>query len=192
MYSINCKNPACGKPLVVKDLFSGKLKEVQGWSLGRDPGEYNARLSDGMVASDGFIAETHQVQACECGLMNPAEVWPKWKSLGGEMGVLEALRLPMRRDCTKRHPEQGDDEVFVSNTTVRDFQEWGWKTGRLGVQAYTLDGDLIGGFVDNIEEEAFRPGFVKSAEVLEFGLEINERTGTLVKVDAVTLDLRAS
>ena len=56
------------------------------------------------------------------------------------------------------HPEKRDDEIFLCNCYI-GVDKIGWKTKRLGKQAYTLDGYRIAAI------NRMHPVFVQKAEI---------------------------
>ena len=55
------------------------------------------------------------------------------------------------------HPEAMDHEVCVMSCVESDFENVGWKTKRMGVDAYSLYGTPLGG--------GLRPVFVHKEEL---------------------------
>jgi len=41
------------------------------------------------------------------------------------------------------HPELREGEMFLTNCTIPDYVRIGWKTKRIGRQAYTIDGEKL-------------------------------------------------
>ncbi len=72
--------------------------------------------------------------------------------------VLAAASVPLReqvealleqtyllaRAVGKSHPEQGDDETFITNTTIEGYSRIGWKSKRLGTVAFGPTGKVVG------------------------------------------------
>jgi len=58
------------------------------------------------------------------------------------------------------HPEIQEGEVFLSNTSIVDFDRIGWKTKRMGFYGYTREGDRIS------SNEKIYPVFVQKSELL--------------------------
>ena len=75
-----------------------------------------------------------------------------------------------------RHPEQGDDEVFVGNLDDEGFRETCFKTKRRGKQAYYTDGRPIPESV--ISWEVLYPTFVKLSEFEEHQRRVDKQFGT--------------
>lgn len=61
-----------------------------------------------------------------------------------------------------KHPEQYDDEVLVSNSSLSDISRIGWESKRIGVIAYDVYGNPIEGSV---------PVFISKHEIKENGLD---------------------
>jgi len=57
----------------------------------------------------------------------------------------------------KSHPEQGDDEIFMGNTTDQWFGKMGWLTKRLGKHGLTA--------LDQPTGSDWKPCFIKRSEV---------------------------
>lgn len=55
------------------------------------------------------------------------------------------------------HPEQMEDEIFVSNILPEWFKETIWKTKRLGIVAYGGKGEVL-------QNTELKPLFVKKEE----------------------------
>lgn len=70
-----------------------------------------------------------------------------------------------------RHPEQGSDEAYLGNFYETNLHICGWRTKRLGVQAYDSSGLPLS------QPKHFYPLFVKHAEILAQpnGLELKAR-----------------
>lgn len=62
-----------------------------------------------------------------------------------------------------RHPEAGDDEVWIGNMFRSDVSLVGWATKRAGVTAYHSDGKPIP------KGQGFAPVFVKRRELDDAG-----------------------
>jgi hypothetical protein len=63
--------------------------------------------------------------------------------------------MDKKRDYDEPHPELRAGEIFLTNSTLRDYVRMAWLTKRSGIQAYSTDGKKISGFM---------PVFVKRAE----------------------------
>lgn len=61
-------------------------------------------------------------------------------------------------DAQKRHPEEGTDEVFLTNTTLANYRKIGYRTKRTGDVAYDVEGGVIRGMF---------PVFVSRSEYAE-------------------------
>lgn len=61
-----------------------------------------------------------------------------------------------------KHPECGDDEVFVGNADDNTIRTMGWKTKRRGKIAYKKNGERI-----TIEWRGAFPVFVQKSEIAE-------------------------
>ncbi len=61
--------------------------------------------------------------------------WKRWKE-SGAVGILQFNQ--------NKHPEILPDEVFISNTDIRDFYSIGWKTKRRGSIAIDWLGQPLG------------------------------------------------
>ncbi len=159
MYSHSCK--ACSAPLMLR-LLSGEARPLLQWSVPDGGGEERATLLGGDVFRASSMVKG-ELLPCACGEKNPAELWPIWKLTSAGLEV-KPLHLPMRIGVGQRHPEQEDDEVFLSNTLEVDARSFGWRTKRLGIQSYRANGDRTPGM---------RPLFMKTSEAHEAGLHID-------------------
>jgi len=61
-------------------------------------------------------------------------------------------------DYENEHPECLPDETFLGNANAGSFASCGWKTKRLGIVAYDIDGNVLP------ESIPVRPLFAKTAE----------------------------
>jgi hypothetical protein len=66
-----------------------------------------------------------------------------------------------------RHPEAHDCEIWLGNLYAVDFNLVGWKTKRLGKEAFNSDGTPLRG-------GNMRPVLVQRAEIEAAGVEIPE------------------
>jgi len=64
----------------------------------------------------------------------------------------------MKGNYNETHPELKEGEMFLSNNSFEEYTHIGWKTKRLGIQAYTIDGE---------ELTVLRPVFVRNEEYEE-------------------------
>lgn len=67
----------------------------------------------------------------------------------------------------RRHPEKREGEIYLTNTDPGDYEKIGWRTKRLGLIAYSLDGHAI---------DSLRPVFVSRAELTKAGFTITENS----------------
>lgn len=58
------------------------------------------------------------------------------------------------------HPERKEDEIFLGNFTLRQFLKVGYKTKRIGITPYDLNGKII--------MEAILPVFCKKEEYIKY------------------------
>lgn len=80
--------------------------------------------------------------------------------------VKSIIRLTLGvKDFNYNHPEEGENEVFVTNAWEDDYYHIGWSTKRKGKQAYDIYGNpLKSGF----------PVFVKKSELEAAGFDITK------------------
>jgi hypothetical protein len=75
------------------------------------------------------------------------------------------MKLRLREKPKKFHPEQEDNEVFISFENKETFKQIKWKTKRLGKQGYELipmyKGELI-------PIKGLFPCFIKEQEMIEY------------------------
>ena len=45
----------------------------------------------------------------------------------------------------QKHPEIKQGEIFLTNSTLEDYNNIGWKTKRRGIVAYDINGNVIKG-----------------------------------------------
>ena len=87
-----------------------------------------------------------------------------------EQRLYDAMRekfgIPERKARIEgRHPEQADDEVFLGNYYRDEVAHCGWRTKRVGVFAYRVDGTPC-------DHPNFVPVFMKASEAEAVGLHV--------------------
>ncbi|MDO8601783.1 MAG: hypothetical protein Q7R62_01460 [bacterium] len=70
----------------------------------------------------------------------------------------------------KSHPEQGDDEVFLTNTTIENFGRIGWKSKRLGTVAFSPGGKVSGRVSPGVRDKLVAEAAKMPARVYDSGI----------------------
>ena len=73
----------------------------------------------------------------------------------------------------KVHPELGHNEIFLSNINIKGYNRSSYKSKRLGLLAYDINGDLIGNSIKT--EFSLYPMFVGRSEYEQWMNECDNR-----------------
>jgi hypothetical protein len=70
-----------------------------------------------------------------------------------------------KRNYNETHPELEEGEMFLTNSVDENYTRIRWNTKRRGMQAYTIDGELLTGFIPVfVQKKEYEEGMKKYRE----------------------------